>query len=181
MLPRAGSKQSMVMHMVEWHTHFYLYNNSVTLFGHLCFVLGPIHLRLVPGWSTTEGESFDPGMVAILPTSENTTLTPTTARRSFAWLPNSLEHLFVFQTSPPCPFHVFTRPVVSRREQWQNRGHRNFKHKLLPGFFPDQLQTRHNDFLTKSTCHKVALTSIRKSPPMVLGGFLANRHYTNTE
>ena len=86
-----------------------LYNNSVTLFGHLCFVLGPIHLGLVPGWSTTEGESFDPGKVAILPTLENTTLTPTTARRSFAWLPNSLEHLSVFQTSPPCPFHVFTR------------------------------------------------------------------------
>jgi len=110
--------------------------------------------------------------VAILPTLENTTLTPTTARRSFAWLPNSLEHLFAYQTSPPCPFHTFTRPVVSRREQRQNQSHKNFKHKLLPGFSPDLLPTRHNDFSTKSSCHKVVLTSIHKSPPMVLGGFL---------
>jgi len=92
-----------------------LYNNSITFFGHFRFVLGPIHLGLVPGLSTTEGESYDSGKVAILPTSENTTLTPTTARRSFAWLPNSPERLIVLQTTPLCPCYAFTWPVVSRR------------------------------------------------------------------
>ena len=133
-----GIHKSTLIVMTLWGCQTtYLYNNSLTLFEYLCFVLGPIHLGLVPGWSTTEDESYDPCQVAILQTSKNTTLAPTTARKSFAWLSNSLERLIVFQTTPLCPFYTFTRPVVSRRRKRQNRGHKNFKHKLLPGFSPD--------------------------------------------
>ena len=52
------------------------------------------------GW---KGVTLEPEEKKILRTSENTTLTPTTARRSFAWLSNSLERLIVFQTTPLCP------------------------------------------------------------------------------
>ena len=108
-----------VSHSSQYHS---VYNYSVTLLGHLRFFLDPICLRLVSAWSTTEDESHDLGQVAIFPTSENTKLTAATARRSFAWLSNSLKYLIVFQATPLYPCYVLTWLVVAIRGQRKNGG-----------------------------------------------------------
>jgi len=49
---------------------FNLYNNSLIPFWHCPLILGPISIGSVPFQIKTEGESFDPGLVAIVQTME---------------------------------------------------------------------------------------------------------------
>ena len=121
--------------MIPVYSTTVLYDNSVILSGTFTsFVDQYISLGLVPAWSTREGKSYDLGQLAIPLTLENTKITSNTARKSIAWLLNSLEHLTVFQTTLLCPRYMFTWPVAVWRGQRQIEV-QNFKQKTPPWVF----------------------------------------------
>jgi len=125
---------------VHWSQHFIivqnLYNNSVTLFGHCPLILGPISTRSVPFLIKTEGESFDPGFVAIGLSTENSLQTAilTTGSSESTW--NSLGLRNMSTACPSCLSQIQHYPVVTTVGERRKLKLQNFKKKLL-GFTPD--------------------------------------------